>query len=315
MPARLEDVIDPAKHRVRMIPGFAAAGGMVSIGGLVQPAIWLRHVTAVEGDPVQVLLVDRPDAPSTALVLGETGAMPPQPREGTVQTAPMGSETVTVATDSGPISATFLASYIPAVSDRVRLLWSNGEATVLGKVGVTPVREVKKKAEPTPPPPSKAGDGGDTFTASDSGTYSTAFNAWNSYYGKDVYQGSYPSSGANRGAWFYHGKPSKLAGKKATGVQFWMPRRARAGAFNSSVQVTLYLHGSKKRPSGDVNRGASHTVTVPANFKGGWIDLPASWGDDLIGGDGIGIAGGAYAAFEGVAKSAKSGQIRISWEG
>lgn len=320
MTARLEDKIDPAKHRTRLVPGYAGEGSTISIGGLVQPAIWLQHVEAVVGDPVQILVVDRPDAPSLAVVIGVSGKFSPglsQPREGTVATAPMGSDTVTVTTAAGPVSATLLESYDPGVGDRVRLLWQAGEATLLGKVGVTPTREPLPEQEkrPTAAPPPGSRGGAETFTASDSATWSTRTGSWNSYFGKSLYQGSYPATGNNRGAWFYHGKPGKLSGRSISRVRIWIPERHRAGAYNSAVAVHLYLHASRRRPGKDVRRGSGTTVSVPAGWKGGWKDLPTSWGSDLIDGNGIGISGGSYAGFEGITGSGKSGQLHFEWEG
>lgn len=314
---RLEDTIDPAKHRARLVPGYASENGMISIGGLFQPAIWLTHVRVQPGDPIQILIVDRPDAPSTAVVLGGAGKFEEaisEPREGVVDTAPTGAETIGVSTTAGIVSATILASYTPVVSDRVRLLWQNGVATVLGKVGVTPAPPPKGDSPPAVnPPPSGKSDGSDVFTASDSATWSTGTGSWNSYFGRDLYQGSYGSTGANRGAWFYHGKPGKLAGKTVTSVEIWVPKRVRAGSYNSSVTLNLYLHSSKRRPGGDVDRGAGTSLSIPKGFDGDWKSLPLSWADDLIGGDGIGMAGGSYAGFEGIRKSPQSGQLRINW--
>ena len=322
---RLDEAIAAPTTQTRVVAGYATASDKVSIGGLEQPAVWADHVAATEGDPLLIVVVTHPDAPSQAVVVGKAGryaAPTPGPREGTVATAPVGSETITVNTTAGVITATFLASYTPAVSDRVRLMWQNNDATVLGKVGVTPTPPPPPAPEPKPkavaPPPPKKATGYDHFPAADSGTYSTGTGSWNSYYGKNLYQGFQGSSGNNRGAWFYHGRPGKLAGKKITRVRIWIPPRIRAGNYNAEVEFNVKLHTSKRKPGGDVTRIASTTITIPAGFGGGWRDLPASWGDDLVNGGGIGIEGGTYAGLVGLPPArngrADSGQLRLDWE-
>ncbi|MGP5162557.1 hypothetical protein [Arthrobacter rhombi] len=318
---RLEDVIDPAKHKVRLTNGYAAdSQDTVTIGGVLVPAFWMTHVVVQEYDAVWVLVSDRPDAPSVAVVIGANGTpddVEDPPLMGTVSAAPIGSETITVSTGLGSVDAAFPASYVPQVSDKVRLLWQDGNAWVLGKSAKVPAPPPKKPAKPkpsVPSPPTGSGSGRDTFTAADSATWSTGTASWNSYFGKDLYQGSYPGVGANRGAWFYHGKPSRLKGRKARKVEIWVPPRAKAGSYNSSVTLHLYLHYSVRRPGGDVTRGSHETLSIPKGFRGGWRTLPASWGDQLILGRGIGMAGGSYAGFEGTGRYSKSGQVRITWE-
>lgn len=320
MTLRLGDVIDPAKHGTRLVPGYAGEDNTISLGGLVQPAIWLQHVEANVGDPIQVLMVDRPDAPGIAVVLGVSGKYSPgvtQPREGTIASAPLGSDTITVTTGETTVPATLLASYTPTVGDRVRLMWQSGEATILGKVGVTPEKPPKPDVErrPTPPPPPGSRGGADTFTAADSATWSTGTRSWNSFFKKNLYQGKRGASGSNRGAWFYHGKPGKLSGRTVTRVRIWVPQRHSAGAYNSAVTLHLYLHLSKRRPKGDVNRGAGTSISIPPNWKGGYKDLPVSWGSNLVAGDGVGMSGGSYAGFAGITETGRSGQLHMEWEG
>lgn len=319
---KLEDYIDPAKPNIQLVPGFANdTTETVLIGGSPVQAFWMGHVVAQENDPLWILLSNRPKNPSLAIVIGVNGPATPdsiQPIAGTVTSAPIGSNTVTVSTFAGPVEAAFATGYSPSVSDKVRILWQGENAWVLGNSLVTPVAPREKLVKPSPnipTPPGSKGDGEEAFTASDSATYSTGTRSWNSYYGKDVYQGRYGSSGNNRGSWFYHNKMSKLKGKKITKVMIWIPRRTNAGNPRSTVDVSLFLHSSSRRPRSDVTRGAGTTISIPRGFKGGWKELPAAWGSYLVGGNGVGMANGSYAGFEGIKKSKKSGQIKLTWEG
>lgn len=318
---RLEDVIDPAKRRVKLLNGYATDSiDAVIVGGLRVPAFWTNHVNAQENDPVWVLMLDNPDGFSIAVVVGVNGkpdTVDDYPLSGTVSSAPIGSDTVTVSTSAGSIEAAFGSDYVPQVSDKVRLLWQYENAWVLGKSAKIPTPRKKKPKKDLPTvsaPPSSRARGVDSFTASDSATWATGTGSWNSRMGKDVYQGSWPGVGNARGAWFYHNKPSRLRGRRATKVEFWVPARLKAGSYNSSLSLRLYLHYSARRPGGDVRRGSQHTVTIRKGWRGGWVTLPTSWGASLVEGKGIGIAGGSYAGFQGVGSSSKSGQVRISWE-
>ena len=318
---KLEDVIDPAKRRVRLVNGYATDGTeTVTVGGVEMPAFWLAHVEAQEYDPIWVLVLDNTDTFSVAVVIGVNGkpeALLDQPLSGTVSSAPIGSDTVTVSTTNGSVDAAFGADYVPSVSDKVRLLWQDGNAWVLGKSAKIPKPKPSKPSKPkpsVPKPPTGSRAGSETFTASDSATWSTGTNSWNSYFKKDVYQGSYPGIGANRGAWFYHNKPTKLKGKQVTKAEIWVPRRARAGNYNSSVTMMLHLHYSSRRPGGDVSRFSTHKLSIPKGFRGGWKAIPASWGYQLTKGRGIGLSGGSYAGFDGVGSNKKSGQVRITFE-
>lgn len=325
--------ITKSAMKVRLETGFCEASNKVSIGGNVLSAIWLMHVVAEVGDPLTMLIIDFNDSTSSApYVLGVTGqyeapaAVVPLPIEGTIKTWAAGSLTTVVTTTQGDKTAVVLSNYTPVVGDRVRLLWQtapNGGivCSVLAKIGsVTPPDPPapptpKPKPEKPAPPPPKPVTGSDIFAASNSGTYSTGVSAWNGYYKTDVYTGSgYGSLGQQRGAWFYHDKMSKLDGKTITKVQVWIPGRLRVGGYNSSVTFDIHRHTSKKRPSGDVNRVATQSITLPANSDGRWVDLPTSWGTPLVNGDGISVSGGSYAGFNGIKDNANSGRVRLYWE-
>ena len=319
----LPDMIDPAKDTVRIVPGYANQGSNISVGGLVQPAVWVTSAVAEPGDPLIVAMVDRQTAQSQAVVLGVTGkyaAPAVQPREGTVATAPSGSETITVSTAAGEVTATFLASYVPAVSDRVRLYWDDGGATVLGKVGVTPTPPPPApkpvvQAKVTPPPP-KPPTGTADYAAASSGTFTASYGVWNTYYKSDLYQGSYGGATGNTGVWFYHGKPGALKGKTITRARIYIPARQRAGNYNQSVTLNLRLHTSSRKPGGNVTlTGTTHEISIPKGWGGGWKDLPVAWGADILKGYGVAISGGDYAGLNGIQRTRSSGQLKLDWRG
>ena len=294
------------------MPGFADVHPAVKVGGVAQPAVWLCEYAA-QGDPVIVAKIPRGDAPGQLVVVGRVGS--PGPATADVTAAPAGSETITVTADGTDYQARFLASYSPTVGDRVGLLWQWPLVTALGKVGVLPAPDASQQGTtPQPPPPSSSGVL--TVPASDSGTYSVGYG-WNSRYGQNLYQGNGSTWGApadNRGSWFYGNGAGQLAGATIPRVEFRVPARNSAGATSSSVTAHLYLHDSPNRPGGDVNRIAGPVaVILPPGWAGGWVDLPAAWGDDLAAGCGVGITGDPYLGLVGKSLDPESGQAKLHW--
>lgn len=308
----LADLLSQPSGGFDVVGGYADDYPNIKVGGLVQPAIWLGDYAA-KGEPIIVGIIRKPDAPAQCLVLGRVGV--PYPAEGTVSAAPPGSDTITV--DSGGVSytVTFLASYAPAVGDRVALLWQGGLGRVLGKVGVTPAAIVNIPA--TTAPPGAASSGTLPVPTTDSGTYSAGFG-WNKGYGQNVYQGDgspWGGPSVNSGAWFYGANAAQLQGATIKRVEFLLPARNRAGTSSAAATVHLYLHNSPNKPGGDVTRLLGPVdVTVQANSRGGYIDLPADWGPTLIAGGGIGITGNPYLGLLGRGEQPDSGHIKYTWQ-
>jgi hypothetical protein len=308
----LADFLSKTTGRFEVVPGFADAYPLVKVGGLTQPAVWLGDY-ALPGEPVIVGVIVKPDAPGQCLMLGRVGG--PLPIEGIVTAAPAGSDTITVLADSVEYTVTFAADLTPTVGDRMRLLWQGGTGTAICKVGVTPTAVVAGPS--TAPPPTAATAGVHTVIATDSGTFSAGFG-WNSYFKQNVYQGNGATWGAptsNSGAWFYGSGANQINGSTVTGIQFKLPARNSAGTTSASGTVHIYLHNSPSKPGGDVTRvqGPVDVVVAP-NSPGGLITLPASWGQTLIDGGGIGITGSPYMGFRGRGEDPESGKLLLTWQ-
>ena len=307
----LEDFLTKGSRNLLVVPGYADVFPNVRVGGVTVPATW-AGVRAQEGDPLILGQLSRKDAPAEYIVFGVSGDG--GPREGTVSAAPAGSATITVTASGKAILATFLSSYAPTVGDLVRLHWSHGLPTVLGKVGSTPAPAPPPPATPPPPPPATTGVLG--VAAIDSATYSVGYG-WNSYYGQNVYQGNGSTWGApsdNRGSWFYGNGAGQLAGATIDQIEFRVPKRL-GGGVNADQYAHLYLHTSSVRPGGDVGRTAGPSdVLVVYGYQGGnYITLPVGWASQLIAGGGISMTGSPYMGLQGKGGDAASGHLKYYW--
>lgn len=295
---------------VKFVPGSADVYPLVSIGGVTQPAAWPDTVYAGVGDPLIIAQIVKRDAPAQNVVVARVGAA--GPREGTVSSVPGGSDTITVTAGGTDYTATFGSTYTPIIGDRVRLLWQGRDVTVLDKVGVTPAASSPAGAWVAPPPP-PASTGQTAAPAIDASSF-WGPGGWGSWSrGVGVYQGDY-GSGPVTGAWFYGTQLSQLEGATITRIQFRVPARKSAGAYNSAGTLHVYAHTSPTRPSGDVNRvTAAMDVPIAAGWGGDFIDLPLDYASTLIAGGGISIAGNPYMGFKDKAEDAASGQILLDW--
>jgi hypothetical protein len=298
---------------VTLIPAFADVYPLVRIGGNQQVAAWPDNVYAAPGEPIIVAQIGKGDAPAQNVVVSRVGAA--GPREATVTAAPGGSDTITVTADATDYLATFVASYTPTVGDRVRVLWQGRDATVIGKVGVTPAPATP--APSTPPPPAPAASGTFDRACTDSATYSAGYG-WNGYYGQNLYQGNgspWGAPSANSGSWFYSGAFAELAGATYKRVQLRIPARKSGGNYNSAGTIHVYIHTSPTRPGGDVSRVAGpYDFTIPAGFGGGLVDLPVSTAPLLVSNGGVSISGDPYMGFKGKTEDPSSGQVLIDWQ-
>jgi hypothetical protein len=286
----------------------------VNVWGNVLPARYADPLVVAVGDTVVVDLMHGPTGQSEAVVSGRLTTAP-RPGYGTVKTVPPSSSTITVTgTDGTDYTALFASSYTPTVNDYVILAWNAATPTVTSKVGSTPAPTDAAAPVNAPPPPPQSGS--TVYAATDSGTWTPSFGAWDAWAGGggNVYQGGSAYGAANYGAWFYAGSPGQLSARTITRVRFTLGSRRTAGSYNAPVTVHLYAHTSANKPSGDVNRTAGpFDVTVQAGAGQVTVDLPKSWGSILTAGGGISIAGENYAGFNGRNTEPASGRLILDW--
>lgn len=289
------------------------SGGVlaVNVNGNVLPARWADPLVVVEGDTVLVELSASRAGQGVAFVRCRLTDKP-RPGQGTVQTVPASSPTITVTGSDGNVyTATFVASYTPVVGDPVILYWNAAVPTVGGKITTTEAPPVT--ALPVTPPAAQPVTGSTPYPASASDTY-WASGGWGKWAGGGghVYQGNY-GSGPVYGAWFYSGSTAQLAGKTITRIGFRLGSRRPVGSSNSPVTVHVYAHTSANRPGGDVNRIVGpYDITVQPGQGITEYNLPLSFAAALQAGGGIAIAGDPYAGFFGVSQP-ESGLLTIDW--
>lgn len=302
-------------RRVTTYQGMMVKSGgalAVNVNGNVLPARWADPLVVAEGDPVLVEISAGRAGQGTAFVRCRLTDKP-RPAQGTVQTVPASSPTITVTGSDGVVyTATFVGSYSPVVGDPVILSWNAAVPSVVGKITTT-------AAPPPPPsaiqPPQAVTTGQTPYPASWSETYWSS-GGWGRWAGggSRVFQGN-GGSGQVYGAWFYSGSVAQLAGKTITRIRFTLGARHPVGNSGAPATVHFYTHGNASRPSsGDINRltGPFDATAQPAQGLTDY-DLPLSFATDLLNGGGIAIAGDPYAGFSGVTAQPESGLLTIDW--
>lgn len=276
-------------------------------GGVVTTVLWPANYIPRDQDRVTCIVVD-----GVLVVIGPV-VTEPRPETGTVSGSAV-SGRVPVSTSIGTIQARYIGT-APTNGTLVRLDWQSTDPWVWPNAAaslVAPPTPPPSEAPQAPPPPPETGTA--YFTATDSGSFQVG-GTWG-FQRNNVVQWRYGSSPENRGAWFYGGAPSAaLAGRTITRTRINLPGRQRVGDYNSALTLHLYRHTQNSRPSGDVSRVAGpNDVVLAANSGGGWIDLPASWGQDIVnGGGGIAVAGSPYIALFGIDADPASGQLSLDW--
>lgn len=285
----------------------------LSVNGAIIPYRCIDPLVVASGDTVAVDIVEGSKGQGEAWVVGRL-ASGFRPATGTVKTVPPSSPSITVTgTDGADYTAYFITSYTPTVGDNVDLSWGASIPYVMGKVGTT---AAPAAPAPVAPPPGPSSSGTSFYAATDSGTWTPAYGAWDAWAGGggNVYQGGSAYGAANYGAWFYAGSPTELAGRLITRIQFTLGARRGVGDYNSPVAVHFYAHTNPNRPGGDVNRTTGPQDAIIQPWAGQQtLDLPLSFGAALQGGGGIAIAGENYAGFNGRYASPQSGLLAINW--
>src|SRR5690349_15923133 len=290
-----------------------------NVQGVNIPVTYFDPLILDVGDAVMVDIIGGARGQKEAVV---TGRLHTTYRESTakVTVVPPSSQVITIAIGSTSYQASFVTSYTPVVNDIVMITWNRGIPTVTGRYGTTYTpppppkpKPVTTTVKPPPPPPST---GKNTYSATQSGTYTPALGGWDRWRGGGgyVHQGGSAYGAANNGAWFYGGGPKQLAGRTITKIEFRLGSRIAVGAYNSVVVVHFYLHNAVKRPAGDVTRtlGPFNVAVAPGGTQH-VITLPNSWAAGLLAGGGIGISGEQYAGFHGRNTQSNSGALTLYW--
>lgn len=281
------------------------SGFAVNVDGALPPVTWPAGYIPAVGDPVRVLMVD-----GDAVVLGPVIRDGLRPLTGTVQGAAT-SGTVPVTTTAGLLQCRYVGT-APSIGALVRLDWQSTAPWIWPSAAATIPPPVPGGGGATPEPPPTSTSGTLTVTAIDSGSWQVG-GTW-AWAGTDVYQYRYGSSRENRGAWFYGNGAAQLAGATITGARIRLGARLRIGNYNGSAVLHLHRHTNGARPGADVTRVAGpHDITVGPNAGPGWVDIPTAWGQDLITGGGIAVAGSPYVGIAGVGSDPASGQLQLDW--
>lgn len=292
-------------------PATGPATWVVYSGGNQVTAIWNNGLTPYNGAPC-VLGLATVGKTSKYYVMWITDARPSLTGTGTITAFTAGQPTCSVKINGTVYTAQRAAGYTPTVGDVAITLEMGGQLyAILALTVYTPPPQAQ--AQTVAPPPSTGGTQNSLITAQDSGTWTSAYGGWNSYYGQNVYSGSgyVPVS---TGAWFYNGGTQGLSGKTISAIRFFLPARRSAGAYNSPATVHFYAHTSISRGGTEPSRAVGpFDVSIPAGWGGDWVALPLSFAATLQAGGGISLAGDPYVGFTGVGETGNSGALSVDW--
>jgi hypothetical protein len=254
----------------------------VDVGGGRIPVLPLGSYLPEVNEPVWVAFID-----GQPYLAGPTKAKPGQ---GTVTSVASGF--VTLSTDFGPVTVPYDSRLAPSAGQLMKLSWQGGGFAI-----------AIMSANPTPPTPPTGGGGGaiihvDTFSALDAG----------SYQGGRWWQAEVWASDNNLGAWFYGSKIADTIPAAAiiSRVEFFASMKQVQG-----FSPNFALHADRSK-GGAPSLGATTALSVAA---GGWMDLPAGFGNALkLGGGsfGVGVAHGGFNIFHSLAEDGQSGALRIT---
>lgn len=323
--AAKQKVPSVTRYRGMMVVDPETGNLACNIQGVVLPVTYFDPLVLDVGDAVVVDLVGGARGQKEAIV---TGRLHTTYRESTakVTVVPPSSQTITITIGANTYLASFVSSYTPVVNDVVSITWNRGIPTVVGKYGTSytpPPPYVNSTPKPKPitttvkPPPPPPSTGANTYSATQSGTYTPGLGGWDRWRGGGgyVHQGGLAWGGfGNNGAWFYNGGPRQLLGRTITKIEFTIGSRVPVGYYNSAVVVHLYAHTSRTRPAGDVSRVLGpFNVTIPAGSGQRVISLPLSWAATILNGGGVAMTGEQYAAFHGRNTQPASGKLKLYW--
>lgn len=279
-----------------------------AVGGKAKVTMWLASFVGLDGSfamcdiangdklgrvPAKVTTPYRPEINEQVFVAAIDGKYfllgpsVPKPAQGTVTAVQ--SNTATVSTDQGTVTASVGVGMTLSAGQVVKLFWSDG-AHVLAALTAAPTPVV-------PPPPPDAGSSThiDVFTAVDAGTYQNG--RW--------WQDQPWASQSTIGAWFYGSKiRDTIQGGSVSRIQIYLPVVQRQF---DPPNIGTHAYGGKVS-----NPSVQNAAAVGVGGTG-WYDLPVSFGQYLVGNvGGIGLNHGGYNKFASLAADAQSGALRIT---
>lgn len=276
--ARIPTVRSHTATFVRMEDGFA----VVNTGSTQIRVPCVGFYPPIVGDPVQVEW----RAGKASVV----GAAVPRNPIGTITGT--GSPKATVTVDGVAYLLPYRDGYTPTMSDTVEVNWATG--VIQGALSVAP---------PAPTPPEAPVVGVTPFDltirAQNSGKWSTSYS--NYFGGSEVWAGT-----TTNGLWVYGNSVLDALGGSPTisRVEIFLPLISQTG----NCEIGTHPHASL--PGG----GPSISSLTPLSSRGGWVQLPTSFGAYLAaGGRGIGVTDGAggFTKWRGVSSDTLSGALRI----
>lgn len=317
--------MDGFKHTLEAIPegstrrtyGTAYWDGsswLVNINGKLVGCRWSDPIQTFQGANLMVDITNEGRGQYSAWVMGGYTDQPRPSTGSVVSVIPAGVATEIVLTGADGkeyVTDRFIGSYSPG--DPVYLTWDAAKPTVIGKIASIATPPPVAAPPPAAPP---VGNGNTKLAAITSDTFGVGgWGRWalSQRGGEHIYSGTWAGTTLT-GSWFYGAPRPELAGKTFTAVRFRLPRRLRAGNYNSPATVNIYAHTSPNRPGGDVARVLGpHTITVQPNAEAQVINLPTSFGPVIAAGGGISIAAGDYVWFQSRLEDPESGKLDTDW--
>lgn len=273
-------------------------------------------VKGLEVFPADLVLVVRDRGRSYVVArLPGSLTMPDLPTIGTVTATP-GSGQVTISTTTlGTITMPHVASYTPAIGNRVAIMWNNArQGIIVGSMAATAFYTEASTVIPAtpqdtalpPPPPTQPVIGVSIISALDSASFEL---------GVRKTANTVEQSSSLSGAWYYGTGPSDvLSGATVAVAEIYLARTAVGGS--ASVGVNLFQHSRVIRSSSDTIPpffGVAQVVSMSASQEG-WYVIPSAWAQTIIDvGGGIGIKNLPYAQLAGPINTPQSGSLRINW--
>lgn len=203
-----------------------------------------------------------------------------------------GSPKAEVTVDGVAYLMPYQSMYTPVIGDEVSVDWNSD--SIVGKLSTSP-----EVAPPPPTPPAQRAPFDVTVRAQNSGKWSLSYS--NYFGGSEVWAGT-----TTDGLWVYGSAVRDAVGVDAeiSRVEIFLPLISQTGA----CEIGQHPHPSL--PGG----GPSLSALMPLSPRGGWVQLPNSWGDFLKVGDrGVGVndGSGGLTKWRGVGQDSLSGALRI----